>query len=339
MMSPRRCLLLLGMLLALACGQARADACSVAQTDIVFPAVSSISTSDVYVNANFKVTCTWTSFVAGLLFPNATVCLYLGGGSGNSNANVTVPRQLANGSKRVNYNLYTDTSYTAAKVWGGWSGTDTTANVITFTLTKSDNVVGSLVQNVNLYGKLNADATLSSMDVGQDNLTFSSSFTGGSVLMRYIFFLTGASNCLLGTSISMPFTVSAPVINDCTINVGALVFPNASLLNSAVRSTATLSTRCSLNTAYKITFDKGTTSGNSVSARKMIGGPANELVSYQISNTLDGASLGDGGSGTVFMTGTGTGLTQARTVYGLVPSQNTPAPGDYKDTVTATVWF
>lgn len=338
-MNLRRCLLLLGMLLALACGQARADACSVAQTNIAFPAVSSISTSDAYVSANFKVTCTWNSLVAGLLFQNATVCLYLGGGSGNSNANVTLPRQLVNGGKRINYNLYTDASYAASKVWGGWSGTDTTANVITFTLTKSDNLVGSLVQDVMIYGKLNADSTLSSTDVGADNLTFSSAFGGGNVLMRYMFFLTGTANCLLGTSVSMPFTVSAPVINDCTISVGNLAFPNSSLLGSALRSTATLSTRCSLNTAYKVTFDPGTTIGNSITARNMKGGPSNELVAYQISSTLDGASLGDGNSGTVFMTGTGTGATQTRTVYGLVPPQQTPAPGDYRDSVTATVWF
>lgn len=338
-MKLRHCLMVLGVLLAVACGQARADACTVAQTNIVFPSVSSITTSDAYVNANFKVTCTWSSFLAGLLFPNATVCLYLGGGGGNSNANVTLPRQLANGSKRINYNLYTDSSYAAAKVWGGWAGTDTSANVISFTLTKSDNVIGSLVQDVNLYGKLNADATLSGMNVGPDDLSFTSSFGGGNVLMRYMFFLTGTGNCLLGTSVAMPFQVSANVINDCTINVGSLAFPNSSLLTSAVRTTATLSTRCSLNTAYKVTFGAGSTIGNTMAVRKMVGGPSSELVSYRISNTLDGTSLGDGSGGTVFMGGTGTGSTQNQTVFGLVPSQTTPSPGDYKDTVVATVWF
>lgn len=335
-MSARRWLMLLGMLLALACGQARADTCSIAQTNIVFPSVSSITTSDAYVNATFKVTCTWTSFLTALVLPNATVCLYLGGGSGNTSANVTLPRQLSNGSKRVNYNLYTDTTYSPAKVWGGWSGSDTSTNLITFTLTSSAN--GSMTQDVNLYGKLNADATLSSMNVGPDNLEFTSNFAGGSVLMRYVFFVTPLG-CLLGSSVTMPFTVSANVINDCTINVGNLAFPNASLLSSAVRTTSTLTTRCSLNTPYRVTFSAGTTSGNSISARRMIGGPTNELVTYQISNSLDGPSLGDGTGGTVTIGGTGTGATQTQTVYGMVPSQSTPTPGDYKDTVVATVWF
>lgn len=339
MMRARRCLLSLCMLLLmLACGQARADSCSVAQSNIVFPSVSSITSSDAYANTNFKVTCTWTSFVASLLFPNATVCLYLGSGSGNTNATNTVPRQLANGSKRVNYNIYTDTSYAAAKVWGGWAGTDTAANVIQFTLTKTGGV-GALVQDVLLYAKLNADSNLSSMNVGPDDLNFTSNFTGSDVLMRYIFFVSGTGNCLLGTSVAMPFQVSSNVINDCTINIGNLVFPNSSFLTGAVRTTATLSTLCSLNTAYKVTFGAGSTLGNTTTARKMIGGPSGELVSYQISNALDGSSLGDGSGGTVVIGGTGSGATQTQTVFGLVPAQTTPTPGAYKDTVVATVWF
>ncbi|NYE63446.1 spore coat protein U-like protein [Duganella sp. 1224] len=338
MTRARRCLLCLSALLLLACGHARADTCAVAQTNIVFPAVSSITSADAYVNANFKVTCTWTAFTTSLLFPNVTVCLYLGGGSGNSNANANVPRQLANGGKRVNYNLYTDTSYAAAKVWGGWAGSDTAANVIQFTLTKSGGV-GALAQDVNLYGKLNADATLAAMDVGPDNLSFTSDFGGGSVLMRYIFFLTGTGSCLLGTSVAMPFQVSAAVINDCDINVGNLVFPNSSLLTSPIRTTSTLTTRCSKNTAYRITFSAGSTPGNTIGARKMIKTAASDLVAYQISNTLDGASLGDGSGGTVAVSGTGDGTTRSQTVFGMVPAQTTPSPGDYKDTVVATVWF
>jgi spore coat protein U-like protein len=337
MMNARRYLLLLGLLLALFCGQARADSCSVAQSDMVFPAISSISTTDVYLNANFKVTCTWTSFVAGLLFPNATVCLYLGAGT-NSSSTVTVPRQLANGTKVVNYNIYTDTSYSAAKIWGGWSGTSTSANVITFTLTKSGGV-GALSQDVFLYGKLNADATLSAINVGPDNLTVSSAFGGGGVLMRYMFFLNGLGDCTLGTSVAMPFQVSANLINDCNINIGNLAFPNSSLLNSAVRTTSSLTVRCSNSTAYRITFSAGTTVGNTIAARKMVNAGTLEQVAYQLSNVLDGASLGDGSGSTVVVGGTGDGTTKTQTLYGLVPSQNTPSPGDYKDTVTATVWF
>jgi spore coat protein U-like protein len=338
MMSVRRWLMLLGMLLALACGQARADTCTVVAPNFSFSEVSSITTSDVYVKGTFRVTCNWTNILTGLVFPNATVCLSIGGGSGNASANVTNPRQLSGGGKLVNYNLYTDTSYSAAKIWGGWTGTDTAANVITFTLNKSDNLVGSLTQDIDVYGKLNADASLSSINVGPDNLNLTSNFAGVAQ-MRYIFFLTPGLGCALGTTVAMPFTASARLINDCTINIGNLAFPNSSLLSSAVRTTSTLTTRCSLNTPYRVTFSAGTTPGNSISARRMTGGPTSELVTYQISNTLDGPSLGDGSGGTVTIGGTGNGAIQTQTVYGMVPPQSTPTPGDYKDTVVATVSF
>lgn len=324
------------MALMLLCGQARADGCTVAQSDIVFPTVSSISPTHAYASANFKVTCTWTSFLAGLLFPNATVCLYLGAGS-NSSATVTAPRQLGNGTKRVNYNVYTDASYSAAKIWGGWAGTGTPANLITFTLNKTGGV-GSLVQDVNLFARLDADSTLSSLDIGPDNLELSSNFGAGSVLMRYMFFLSGLGDCTLGTSVAMPFQVRANVINDCNINAGNLVFPNSNLLNSAVRTTSSLSIQCSNNTAYRIAFSAGA-NGSGMTARKMKNTGNTETVSYQLSNALDGASLGDGTGGTVIFSGTGNGAVASKTVYGLVPPQSTPSPGDYKDTITATVSF
>jgi spore coat protein U-like protein len=39
------------------------------------------------------------------------------------------------------------------------------------------------------------------------------------------------------------------------------------------------------------------------------------------------------------VTGTGSGAPQNLPLYGRVPRQPTPSPGDYKDTVTATVYF
>ncbi len=39
------------------------------------------------------------------------------------------------------------------------------------------------------------------------------------------------------------------------------------------------------------------------------------------------------------VTGTGTGASVPLTIYGRVPAQAAPRPGDYKDTVTATIYF
>nr|WP_315401159.1 spore coat U domain-containing protein [uncultured Duganella sp.] len=325
----------LAWLLALAAGGARADTCAITPQNFVFPTVSSITSAPAYASATFQVTCTWTNFVTSLLTPNVTVCLYLGAGS-NSPANVTSTRQVGNGALRANYNIYTDATYAAAKIWGGWVGTDT-PTPITFTLTKTGGV-GSLTQNVNLFARLNADATLSGLSLGADNLTLSSDFGAGSGLMQYIFFLTSTLGCALGPTAPITFRVSAPVINDCNISVGSLVFPNSKLLTGAVRATSTMSVLCSKDTAYRVALSAGT-HGASTSARRMRKVAGSELVAYQISPTLDGSSWGDGSNGTVQVSGTGTGAAQTQTVYGMVPAQTTPSPGDYLDTVTATVSF
>jgi spore coat protein U-like protein len=54
---------------------------------------------------------------------------------------------------------------------------------------------------------------------------------------------------------------------------------------------------------------------------------------------LDGPIWGDGANGTGMVSGTGSGSQQTIRLYGRVPAQRTPAPGDYKDTVTATLMF
>ncbi len=64
-----------------------------------------------------------------------------------------------------------------------------------------------------------------------------------------------------------------------------------------------------------------------------------ESLGYRISSTSDGPVWGDGSLGTGMVTGTGTGAVQSVPIFGSVPKQTTPSPGDYKDTVTATIYF
>ncbi|MYM21169.1 fimbrial major subunit CsuA/B family protein [Duganella sp. FT135W] len=335
-MMARRWLILLGLLLALLGGQARADSCTLTASDIVFPSVSSISSSDAFTSStSWNVTCNWTAFTTALVAPNVTVCLYLGAGT-NSSASVTAPRQMANGAVKANYNLYSDTSYAASKIWGGWAGTTTSTTPIILTMTKTGGT-GSLSQSFTVYGKLTADATLAANSVGASDITVTSDFGSGSALVQYLFTLLGSAVCTLGPTAAIPFQVRANVINDCNINVGNIAFPNSSLLSSTVRSTSSMSIRCSAGTAYRVLLSYGGNGSGTARNMKKIAGT--ELVSYQLSNTLDGTTWADGASGTLVVGGTGDGTTVSQTVFGRVPVQSTPSPGDYKDTITATVQF
>lgn len=66
---------------------------------------------------------------------------------------------------------------------------------------------------------------------------------------------------------------------------------------------------------------------------------ADELVGYSLSTTLDGPEWGDGTGGSMTYDATATGFTQNVTVYGRVPAQLTPTPGDDSDRITATIYF
>jgi spore coat protein U-like protein len=332
----RGLLMLLGLLLALVGGQARADSCTASMTDVVFTPVSPIAGANVTTTATATVTCTWTGLLGVppylVLFPNVTVCLFLGNGSNSAS---TTPRQLKYGTQTLNYNLYTDASYAAAKIWGA-PAVSATPNPIILTMTKGGSG-GSLTQSVTVYGQLTADAALSAAKTaGTGSAMYTSDFSAGSAAMQYSFVLGGLPACLLGPVSALPFQARAEVINDCTINAGALAFPDSSL-RTAARGTSTISVACSPNAAYQISLNGGSVA-NSVTARKMKNQATSALVSYQLSNTLDGVIWGDGSGGTVMVTGTGDGSSKSVTVYGLVPAQ-TAMPGTFKDTVTAVVSF
>lgn len=335
----RRLAPLLGLLMLLAAGQARADSCTASMTDVLFTPVSPIAGVNVTTTGTATVTCTWTGLLATppylVLFPNVTVCLFLGNGTNSAN---TTPRQLKYGTQTLNYNLYTDASYTAAKIWGAPTVAATPTPII-LTMTKGGSA-GSLTQTVTVYGQLTADASLSAArTAGTGSAMYVSDFGAGSAAMQYSFVLGGLTACLAGPVSALPFQARAEVINDCTISAGALAFPSGSLISNPVRATSSIAVACSPNAAYQISLNGGSVTGV-VTGRKMQNlASASNKVSYQLSNTLDGVVWGDGSGGTVMVTGTGDGSTQSVTVYGLVPSQSAVLPGSYKDTVTALVAF
>ena len=91
----------------LASSAARADNCVATMTDVDFGVVSPIAGSDVTASGTLTVRCYWTLGTNPLLLPAANVCVNLGVGPGGSTGS---PRYLLNGSNRLSYNLYTDSS-------------------------------------------------------------------------------------------------------------------------------------------------------------------------------------------------------------------------------------
>lgn len=92
--------------------------------------------------------------------------------------------------------------------------------------------------------------------------------------------------------------------------------------------------QCSLGTAYSIALNAGQNASGG--QRRMIN--AGAYVAYNLYQN-SGRSLpwGDGGATGSVLSGTGTGNNEEVIVYGRVPSQTTPSPGTYTDTVQVTI--
>lgn len=316
---------------------ARADTCTATLTDISFAAVSPISASDYFATGTGSLKCVWslTQAPLPLLYPNVSVCVNAGLGS---NATGSTPRTMGNGALRLDYNLFRNGSYTAADIWGA-PGLGSTITPYSYTL-QTPNLVtgGTTTMPFTVYAKISAGAALAGVKtVGNSDTLYSASFSGFGTV-SYAFYLAGAPACTTGSSTSFAFNVQATVVNNCTITSTPMQFGNYGVLNAPVRSTSTLSVQCVNANAYQIALNGGTTSGSAAS-RQMKKTTGSETVAYSLSATLDGTLWGDGTGGTTLYAGTGSGAAAALTIYGMVPAQGTPSPGDYKDTVTATIYF
>ncbi|WP_321933571.1 Csu type fimbrial protein [Burkholderia cenocepacia] len=316
--------LLLLVVFAAWCGvprHAHAESCTATASTVSFGSVSPISRAAVAATGTVNVTCTWSAVT---VTPNVLVCLNLGG---------TSPRSLVNGSNAMQYDLYLDAAHSVA--WGSiYSGT-TPASV---TLVKP--ALGtSASATVTIYGQITANQP-TVPTTGNSTTTYSQTFGGNTTSINTGFYLLGAPTCpsLTSPSGTFPFTVTANVVNNCNITATNVSFGTASVLSKALAATGSITAQCTNGDAWKIALNGGS-SGN-VAARQMQRGGGGGVINYGLYTDAGHSTLwGDGTAGSSTATGVGTGTSQVVTVYGSVPAQTTPAPGNYSDTITATISF
>jgi len=314
----------------LAAAGARADTCSVTMTDVDFGQVSPLGARDYTAQGTLSVTCYWTLLLgqSALLLPAANVCVNLGTGSGGGTGD---PRYMLNAGRRLGFNLYTNSAMTAASIWGG-AGSTIGAQPVTGTMVGLLSL-GGVTQSTTIYGRIPASALAGVGTTGNADTVYSNSFAGHGTL-QYSFGL--GKSCTAGTTVPFSFQARATAVNNCVIGTSNLTFGSGSPL-SDLRTSAPLSVACTANSAYQLSLNGGV-SGNPA-ARTMLNSATGEKLNYRISSTADGAAWGDGTGGTTVYSGTGSGATQSVMMYGLVPKQTAPTPGDYRDTVTVLLTF
>jgi spore coat protein U-like protein len=133
-----------------------------------------------------------------------------------------------------------------------------------------------------------------------------------------------------------PFAYTAMIPASCTVAASPMVFrPYSGAVDTA---TATFTITCTNSTPYDIGLSAGSATGATVTTRHMTG-PGHAVLTYAL--TSDAAHSVNWGQtvGADTMTGIGIGSAQVLTVYGKIGAKQFPAPGDYVDTIRATVTY
>jgi spore coat protein U-like protein len=180
----------------------------------------------------------------------------------------------------------------------------------------------------------------------------SSMFLGTRVmsLFRYALMVLSAVSLSVGaahaTTQTTTFTVSVTITASCTISASNLAFGSQGVLAANVDQTSTITVQCTNTTPYTVGLDNGLNFSGGTRRMKDTGA-GTTFVNYAL-YTDSARTLGwltttttttcTGGANTCAI-GTGAGSNQTITVYGRIPSQTTPAPATFNDTVTATITY
>lgn len=155
-----------------------------------------------------------------------------------------------------------------------------------------------------------------------------------------------ASGLAYAATQTTTFTVSVTITASCTISATNLAFGNQGVLTANVDQTSTITANCTNTTPYSVGLDDGLYYAGGT-RRMQDTGAGTTYVSYGVYTdaarttnwtTTNAAGSCSGGASTCAL-GTGNGANQAITVYGRIPTQTTPAPATFNDTITATITY
>ncbi|MBB3255493.1 spore coat protein U-like protein [Paraburkholderia bannensis] len=309
-------------LLALCCVTPRAalaQTCSFTLSNIVVGNISTISGVPADANGTLTANC------SGYSTSTIRLCLSLGIPSGGFD-----PRTLKGpSSSTLAYNIYSDAAHTT--IWGSINSSTWKAVIVDLPV-----VSGSASTSLTLYARVNAGQN------GSPVGTYTQTFATTDTLLTYLGYSGAPPTCTGASTPSarLSFTVTAAVAADCNITAAPLAFPAVTALNSQVTANTSVQVTCVSGAPYTIALDAGTTPGATVANRLLLLNGGSTTVAYGLfKDAAWGQPWGDGTRGTTTNAGTGNGNSQAFTVYGRILPQSVPPPGNYSDTITATVSF
>jgi spore coat protein U-like protein len=150
--------------------------------------------------------------------------------------------------------------------------------------------------------------------------------------------LFAASGAFAASPATSTFQVRATIAATCVILTSPDIdFGTLGVLTTNAQQSSNIQVQCTDTTPYNIGLNAGTGTGASVATRKMSNGGA--VINYSLYTDQAHTIVWGNTINTDTVAATGNGASQSYPVYGLIPPQNTPAPGTYTDTITVTVTY
>ena len=175
---------------------------------------------------------------------------------------------------------------------------------------------------------------------------FQSQINGGRI--RYVYnggvpgnppVVPAPEQCLTGAAREVGFYthVSASFANSCRISTATdMDFGAVTSVTGNRDQTSTIQLQCPVATGWRVGRNDGSHADGNV---RRMAGPQGRYLHYELYRDPQRTMRWGNSPGTDTSDGTGTDATQTLTVYGRVPAQPTPVPGNYADTVTITLTY
>jgi len=234
-----------------------------------------------------------------LVLTGYKVGLNAGTGTGGT---VTTRKMTGPGGATLSYKMFQNSARTAN--WGNTPGVDTVSGT-----------GSSSPQPISVYGQITA---------GQ-------SIAPGS----YTDTVTATTNGLF-TTVTATFTVTAVVPASCTISASALNFGNYS--GSLIDASSAVTVNCTNLTVFNIGLSAGTSSGATVTTRKMTS-PALGKLNYTLFRDSPRTQNWGNTVGIDTLVSQGNGTAVQYSVFGRLPAGQFVTSATYTDTITATVTY
>lgn len=288
-------------------------------TSAVSPFNNTNDTTAIGVTVNY--TC--TGAVLSLL--GATICFNIGA----STSGATLPRQMASGTSKINYQLYQDSGHTI--VWGNQdSNASFSPKRVPWRMLTLDDLTGSFT----IYAVIPKGQNTAVPGNYTDNFpAVNASITS---IINPLNLGTSCGTTVVG---NFAFAVTATVNKQCQITAtNTLALGSVAYTQTNITNNSNFTMACTNGTAYTIGLapSNGNTAGSGVMKSTATNSTNLDQVPYQLKSTAGVSGLTWGNASPNLVADTGTGASVNKTVYALVPNANYRADS-YADTVTINV--